>query len=101
MPPVTSIAVKALENLGGPRIILAAVPGGIYVVAQEAGVSPSRVSQVLRMNPLPREWARLIAQLVGCSEWEVYQQLGQRPVASPYGPLFDEGEGQPPPREAE
>ena len=101
MPPVTSIAVRALENLGGPRIIIAAIPGGISAIAQEAGVTPSRVSQVLRLNPLPREWARLIAQLIPCSEWEVYQQLGQQPVVSPYGPLFDDGPASPAAREAE
>lgn len=89
MPAITRIALKALERLGGPRTILAAVPGGIRTVATEAGVSAGRVSQVLRRNPLPREWATLLAQLIGCSEWDVYQQLGQRPPTSPYGPLFD------------
>lgn len=89
MPPVTSIAMRALERLGGPRIVLAAVPGGINSLASEAGVSPGRVSQVLRQNPLPREWAVLLARLIGCSEWEVYQQLGQPLIGSPYGPLFD------------
>ena len=89
MAPITAIAVKALERLGGPRIVLAAVPGGIRAVAQEAGVSQSRVSQVLRQNPFPSQWAALLAELIGCTEWEVYQQLGQQPLPSPYGPLFD------------
>lgn len=89
MPPITRIALKALDRLGGPRTILAAVPGGIRAVAKEAGVSPGRVSQVLRRDPLPRKWASLLAELIGCSEWEVYQHLGQRPPTSPYGPLFD------------
>jgi hypothetical protein len=101
MPPVTTIAVRALENLGGPRIILAAIPGGISAAAREAGVSPSRVSQVLRINPLPADWARLFAQLAGCNEWEVYEQLGQRPPVSPLGPLFDQsGPGNQPPETA-
>lgn len=89
MAPVTRVALQALQQLGGPRIVLAAVPGGIKAVSAEAGVSPSRVSQVLRQDPLPREWAQLLAQLIGCGELEVYQQLGQRPPVSPYGPLFD------------
>ena len=89
MPPVTRLAIRALDRLGGPRIVLAAIPGGIKVVAAEARVSAGRVSQVLRLNPLPTEWARLLAQLADCSEWEIYEQLGQRPVASQYGPLFD------------
>jgi hypothetical protein len=89
MPPITRIAVKALDNLGGPRVLLAAVPGGIKRLAQEAGVSAGRVSQVLRQNPLPVEWASLIADLIGCSTWEVYEQLGQRSPSSPLGPLFD------------
>ena len=97
MPPVTRIAVRALERLGGPRIILAAVPGGIHAIAREARVTPSRVSQVLRKNPLPRQWAHLLAQMAGCSEWEVYEQLGQRPLGSPLGPLFDEGSDPPDP----
>ena len=92
MPAVTSIAMRALERLGGPRIVLAAVPGGINSLASEAGVSLGRVSQVLRQNPLPREWAVLLARLIGCSEWEVYQQLGQPLIGSPYGPLFDGGQ---------
>ena len=75
--------------MGGPRVILAAVPGGISALAKEAGVSQGRVSQVLRQNPLPPEWARIIASLIGCSEWEVYEQLGQRSPISPFGPLFD------------
>lgn len=87
---VTSIAMRALERLGGPKIVLAAIPGGIGLVAREARVSPGRVSQVLRQNPLPGEWARLLAQLIGCGEWEVYEQLGQRPPVSPLGPLFDQ-----------
>lgn len=95
MPPITTIAVKALENLGGPRTVLAAVPGGIAAVAREAGVTPGRVSQILRRNPLPREWAALLAQMIGCSEWEIYQQLGQEPPGSPYGPLFDSVPGTP------
>jgi hypothetical protein len=90
MTPVTSIARRALENLGGPRIVLAAIPGGIRALSREAGVSQGRVSQVLRQHPLPRSWANLIAELIGCSEWEVYEQLGQKPVGSPLGPLFDE-----------
>jgi hypothetical protein len=89
MPPITRIALRALENLGGPRVLLAAVPGGVKALAQEAGVSPGRVSQVLRQNPLPVEWASLIADLIGCSTWEVYEQLGQRSPISPLGPLFD------------
>ncbi len=89
MSPITVIALKALERLGGPRIVLGAVPGGIQAVAKAAGVSAGRVSQVLRQDPLSREWAALLAELIGCSEWEVYQQLGQKPLASPYGPLFD------------
>jgi len=71
------------------KVILAAVPGGIQAVAREGGVSVGRISQVLKKDPLPQEWARLLAQMVGCSEWDVYQQLGQRPAGSPYGPLFD------------
>ena len=89
MPPITVIALKALENLGGPRVLLAAVPGGIKALAAEAGVSTGRVSQVLRQEPLPRDWAMLIAEKIGCSEWEVYEQLGQRCPTSPLGPLFD------------
>ncbi len=89
MPPVTTIALKALDHLSGPKIILAAIPGGIRVLAREARVSPGRVSQVLRKDPLPRYWAQLVAQLIGCGEWEVYQQLGQQPPVSPLGPLFD------------
>lgn len=90
MAPLTRVALRALEHLGGPRIVIAAVPGGIKRIATEAGVSPSRVSQVLRQDPLPREWAQLLAALIDCSEWEVYQQLGQPPRGSPYGPLFDD-----------
>jgi hypothetical protein len=89
MPPITRIAIRALENLGGPRVLLAAVPGGIRTLAAEAGVTPGRVSQVLRQDPLPIEYGTLIAQLIGCGTWEVYEQLGQRCPASPLGPLFD------------
>ena len=77
MPAFTSISVRALDGLGGPRIVLAAIPGGARALAEEAGVSQSRVSQVLRERPLPREWAQLIAGLIPCAEWEVYAQLGQ------------------------
>jgi hypothetical protein len=89
MPPITRIALKALESLGGPRVLLAAVPGGIRALADQAGVSTGRVSQVLRQDPLPREWALRVAEMIGCSEWEVYEQLGQRCPSSPLGPLFD------------
>lgn len=89
MAPITTVALRALEKLGGPRIVLAAVPGGIKALAAAGGVSPSRVSQVLRKNPLPVEWAELAAQLIGCGTVEVYQQLGQKPPVSPLGPLFD------------
>ena len=75
--------------MSGPRIILKAVPGGIEAVAREAGVSKGRVSQVLRKEPLPQSWAQLLASMIGCTEWEVYQQLEQRPSASRLGPLFD------------
>jgi transcriptional regulator with XRE-family HTH domain len=71
------------------RVVLFAIPGGIDALAREAGVSKSRVSQVLRTSRLPPEWASLIAQLAGCSEWEVYEQLGQRSPVSEFGPLFD------------
>jgi hypothetical protein len=101
MAAITRIATRALDNLGGPRIILAAVPGGINTVAREGGVSPGRVSQILRQNPLRSEWAQLLAHLIGCSEWEVYEQLGQRPPVSPFGPLFDQSDrGTPPPEAA-
>jgi hypothetical protein len=89
MPPVTKIALRALENLGAPGIILKAVPGGIRAVAREAGVSKGRVSQVLRQDTLPPEYAQILAALIDCTEWEIYQQLGQRPPTSPLGPLFD------------
>lgn len=89
MPPVTRIALRALEKLGGPRVLLAAVPGGIAHLARVAGVSEGRVSQVLRQEPLPRAWAELIAGVAGFSVPEVYVQLGQAPVGSPLGPLFD------------
>lgn len=81
MPPVTRIALQALDQMGGPRIVLAAVPGGAKAVAAAAGVSAGRVSQVLRQDPLPPDWAQLLARLIGCSAWEVYEQLGQRVTA--------------------
>ena len=93
MPPVTRIALKALEMLGGPRVLLAAVPGGIGRLAKAAGVSEGRVSQVLRQEHLPRSWADLIASLSGFTVSEIYVQLGQTPVGSPLGPLFDESVG--------
>lgn len=77
MPAFTRIALRALEELGGPRIILAAIPGGARALAEQAGVSQSRVSQILRQDPLPWDWARLIAGMIPCKEWEVYAQLGQ------------------------
>ncbi len=77
MPAFTRISIKALNELGGPRIILAAIPGGARVLAERAGVSQSRVSQILRQEALPWEWAHLIASLIPCQEWEVYAQLGQ------------------------
>ena len=86
---ITSVALRAIEHLGGPRIVIAAVPGGIRNLARAAGVSPGRVSQVLRQESLPASWASLIASLIGCSEREVYIQLGQVPPGSPFGPLFD------------
>src|SRR6266571_108228 len=99
--PITSLALRALDRLGPSKIILAAIPGGIRTVAGEARVSAGRVSQVLRQNPLPRRWARLLAALAECSEWEVYEQLGQRPPVSPLGPLFDQSDpGTPPPEAA-
>ena len=79
---VTRIERKALGWLGGPRIILAAIPGGIKELAIAAGVSPSRVSQVLRAPELPQEWAERIANLIGCGPAEVYQQLEIEPPAS-------------------
>ena len=94
MAPVTTVALRALEQLGGPRIVLAAIPGGLKALAGSAGVSPSRVSQVLRKDPLPVEWAELAAQLIGCGTVEVYQQLGQKPPVSPLGPLFDVAPGE-------
>ncbi len=87
MAAITRIATKALDSLGGPKIILAAIPGGIGTLAREGGVSPGRVSQILRQNPLR-------------SEWEVYEQLGQRPPVSPFGPLFDQSEPSSSPPEA-
>lgn len=95
MPPVTRLTIKALETIGGPKIVLAAIPGGIAAVAREAGVTTGRVSQVLRQKPLPRVWATLLASMADCSEWEIYEQLGQRPQGSEFGPLFDSSEGQP------
>ena len=89
MAPVTSVALRALAELGGPKIVFAAVPGGQKALAAAGGVSPSRVSQVFRQNPVPRRWAELAAQLIGCGTVEVYQQLGQEPPVSPLGPLFD------------
>jgi hypothetical protein len=86
---ITPLALRAIEHLGGPRIVIAAVPGGIRNLARAAGVSPGRVSQVLRQESLPPSWAFLIASLIGCSEREVYLQLGQIPPGSPFGPLFD------------
>jgi hypothetical protein len=94
MPAFTRISLRALEGLGGPRIILAAIPGGARALAERAGVSQSRVSQILRQDPLPWDWARLIAGMIPCNEWEVYAQLGQsvsaavtRGAQSPNGPL--------------
>lgn len=77
MPAFTRISIRALDELGGPRILLAAIPGGARALADKAGVSTSRVSQILRRDPLPWEWAQLIASLIPCQEWEVYAQLGQ------------------------
>lgn len=77
MTGFTRISLRALEELGGPRIILSAIPGGARTLANKAGVTQSRVSQVLRLNPLPWEWAQLIAEMIPCLEWEVYAQLGQ------------------------
>lgn len=82
MATITRVALQALDRLGGPRIVLAAIPGGAKAVANAARVSPGRVSQVLRQNPLPWDWAQLLAELVGCSEWEIYEQLGQRVSAA-------------------
>ena len=88
MPSFTRLSLRALQLMGGPKIVLAAIPGGIGALADAAGVGRSRVSQVLRQNPLPLSWARLIAELANCSEWEVYEQLGQRPGGAELGPLF-------------
>ena len=77
MPAFTRISIQALEELGGPRIILSAIPGGARALADKAGVSQSRVSQVLRLDPLPWDWAQLISEMIPCLEWEVYAQLGQ------------------------
>lgn len=76
MAPVTRIALRTLERMAPSKVILAAVPGGIQAVAREAGLSVGRVSQVLKKDALPQEWARLLAEMIGCSEWEVYEQLG-------------------------
>jgi hypothetical protein len=78
MAVITQVAIKALEQMGGPRIVLTSIPGGSKVVAEQAGVSIGRVSQVLRLDPLPWKWAQLLARLANCSEWEIYEQLGQR-----------------------
>lgn len=86
MAAITRVALQALDRLGGARIVIAAVPGGSKAIAEAAGVSVGRVSQVLRQKRLPWEWAQLIAQLAGCSEWEVYEQLGQRVT----GPVTDD-----------
>lgn len=86
MAAFTRVALKALDRMGGPRIILAAIPGGSKAVARAAGVSPGRVSQVLRQNPLPWEWAELLAELADCAEWEIYEQLGQRVSAAVTAP---------------
>lgn len=93
MAAITRVALKALDQMGGPRIVLAAIPGGARAVANAAGVSPGRVSQVLRQETLPWEWAQLLARLAGCCEWEIYEQLGQRVSGSvtrtrqaPHGP---------------
>jgi len=82
MAAITRVAIKALDQMGGPRIVLAAIPGGAKTVSEAAGVSASRVSQVLRRDPLPWEWAQLLAELAGCTVWEVYEQLGQRVTAA-------------------
>jgi transcriptional regulator with XRE-family HTH domain len=78
MAAITQVAIRALDRMGGPRVILAAIPGGSRAVAEAAGVSPARVSQVLRSVPLSWEWAEILARLADCSEWEIYEQLGQR-----------------------
>ena len=78
MAAITRIALQALDHLGGPRIVVASIPGGSKAIAEAAGVSVGRVSQVLRQEPLPWDWAQLLAGLAGCSEWEIYEQLGQR-----------------------
>lgn len=78
MVAITRVALKALDHMGGPRIVLAAIPGGSKAIAAAAGVSAGRVSQVLRQERLPWEWAQVIARLADCTEWEIYEQLGQR-----------------------
>ena len=78
MAAITRVALKALDQMGGPRIVLAAIPGGSKAVAEATGVSAGRVSQVLRKERLPWEWAQVLARLAGCTEWEIYEQLGQR-----------------------
>ena len=85
MAAITRVALKALDRIGGPRIVLAAIPGGSRAVAEAAGVSAGRVSQVLRQDPLPWDWAQLLARLAGCNEWEIYEQLGQRVSAAVTG----------------
>lgn len=82
---VTEIERKALDRLGSVRILLAAIPGGVKALAAEFGVSPSRVSQVLREDPLPSKWAEVAAELIGCGPAEVYRQLDRKPAASRFG----------------
>jgi len=82
MAAITRVALKALDQMGGPRIVLAAIPGGSKAVAEATGVSTGRVSQVLRQERLPWEWAQILARLAGCTEWEIYEQLGQRVSAT-------------------
>ncbi|WP_419938163.1 hypothetical protein [Candidatus Palauibacter sp.] len=82
---MTKIERKALNRLGPARILLAAVPGGIKTLAEAFDVSPSRVSQVLRENPLPTEWAEVAAELIGCGPAEVYRQLDHKPLVSRFG----------------
>ena len=50
MAAITRIALQALARMPGPRVVLAAVPGGSKAVAKAAGVSAGRVSQVLRQH---------------------------------------------------
>jgi hypothetical protein len=86
---LTRLALRALQRIGPSKIVLAAIPGGIRAVADDAGVTAGRVSQVLRQDPLPREWATRLAKLSGCSEWDVYHQLGQQPPTIPTGSRRD------------